>query len=91
MENRVAMIGIIVEANGDIDVMNALLHEYRNFIVGRMGVPYAKRGIAMISVMIDAPQDKIAALSGKLGALANISSKTLYSNVKEVSDENLNQ
>lgn len=84
MENRVAMIGIIVEAGGSVDTMNALLHEFREYIVGRMGVPYPKRNISMISIMIDAPQDKIASLSGKLGSLANISTKTLYSNLKEV-------
>lgn len=81
MESRVAIIGIIVENSEVVDKMNALLHEYGKYIIGRMGVPYAKHEISLISVMIDAPNDIISALSGKLGMLKGVSTKTVYSNV----------
>ena len=82
MENRVAVISIIIEKGGDPELINSLLHEYAQYIIGRMGIPYRHRQINIISVVIDAPQDKIAALSGKLGNLPNVSSKTAYSNVQ---------
>ena len=69
MENRVAVISIIVEKNGDIEALNRLLHEYGAYIVGRMGIPYRKRGINIISVVVDAPQNEIASLSGKIGKM----------------------
>lgn len=81
METRIAQIGIIVENGGSIEEMNQLLHIYGEYIVGRMGVPYRKKGISIISIIIDAPTDVISALSGKLGMLENISSKTLYAKV----------
>lgn len=81
MENRVAVISMIVEKGGDIETLNHLLHEYGAYIVGRMGIPYRERGINIISVVIDAPQDKIAALSGKIGNLPDVKVKTAYSNV----------
>ncbi len=81
MENRVAVISIIVEKNGDIEALNRLLHEYGAYIVGRMGIPYRKRGINIISVVVDAPQNEIASLSGKIGNLPDINVKTAYSNV----------
>ncbi|MFA5634766.1 MAG: TM1266 family iron-only hydrogenase system putative regulator [Anaerovoracaceae bacterium] len=83
MSTRVAMIGIIVESRESIDRMNELLHEYGNFIIGRMGIPYTKRDISIISIAMDAPQDDISALSGKLGMLPGISTKTIYSRVKD--------
>ena len=83
MENRVAVISIIVEKNKDVDSINELLHEYGEFIIGRMGIPYRKRGINIISVVIDAPQNEIAALSGKLGNLDHVTVKTAYSNVHD--------
>lgn len=83
METRIAIIGIIVENEGDIERMNQLLHEYASYIIGRMGVPYHKRNISLISVMIDAPADIISALSGKLGMLKSISTKTVYANAGE--------
>jgi len=83
MDYRVAVMSIIVEQGGPVDVLNELLHEYSEYIIGRMGIPYRKRGINIISVVIDAPQDKIAALSGKLGSLPNISIKTAYSTVQD--------
>lgn len=81
METRVAIIGIIVEDKGSVEKMNQLLHEYGEYIIGRMGVPYHKRNISLISVMVDAPANIISALSGKLGMLEHISTKTIYSNI----------
>ena len=80
MEKRVAIIGIIVERNGQVDRLNELLHEYGEYIIGRMGLPHRERGINIISIAIDAPQDIISALGGKIGRLYGITSKTLYSN-----------
>ena len=82
MEKRVAIIGIIVENGQEIDKLNELLHVYGDYIIGRMGLPYRERGISIISVAMDAPTDVISALSGKLGRLDGISTKTIYSNKK---------
>ncbi len=79
METRVALIGIIVENPESVEKMNALLHQYGPFIIGRMGVPYREKGISIISIVLDAPMDKISSLSGKLGMLDGISTKTIYS------------
>ncbi|MBE6851685.1 MAG: iron-only hydrogenase system regulator [Ruminococcus sp.] len=81
METRVAIIGIIVENGDSVSELNAILHEYGSFIIGRMGIPYHERGINIISVAVDAPQNTISALSGKIGRLSGISAKTVYSNV----------
>ena len=81
METRVAVMGIIVEDKDSVEQLNALLHEYRNVIIGRMGIPYKERGISIVSIAVDAPQDIISALSGKIGKLKGISCKTAYSNV----------
>lgn len=81
METRVAIIGIIIEDKRSVDKMNQILHEYAPYIIGRMGVPYQKRRISLISVMIDAPANIISAISGKLGMLEKISTKTIYSNI----------
>lgn len=78
MENRVALIGIIVENMDSTEKINELLHQYAARIVGRMGVPYHKRNVSIISVVLDAPQNEISALSGKLGMLPGVSSKTVY-------------
>ena len=83
METRVAVIGIIVENTESAEKINSKLHEYAQYILGRMGVPYQKRGISVISIIIDAPQPVISALSGKLGKLEGVSTKALYSNVME--------
>ena len=72
-------MGIIVEERDSVPRLNALLSEYGDFIIGRMGIPYEKKNISIVSVAIDAPQDNIAALSGKIGALPGISVKTAYS------------
>ena len=67
MDTRVALISIIVEQDDAIEELNTLLHEARQYIIGRMGIPYRAKGISIISIAIDAPQDKISALSGKIG------------------------
>lgn len=82
METRVAIIGIIVKDLDSVERLNRLLHDYGQYIIGRMGLPYREKGINIISVVIDAPQDIISALSGKIGKLPGVSTKTLYSNVK---------
>lgn len=79
MENRIALIGIIVENNDSIKEMNSILSMFNRYIIGRMGIPYKVKDIAIISVVMDAPNDKISALSGKLGMLDGISTKTVYS------------
>lgn len=79
METRIAVIGIIVENQDSAASINSLLHEYGQFIVGRMGVPYREKKVSVISIIIDAPQDAISALSGKLGMIPNVSTKTVYS------------
>ena len=81
METRVAVLGIIVEKGEAVEPLNTILHEYGEYIVGRMGIPYRKRDISIISIAIDAPQDTIAALSGKIGRIDGISVKTAYSSV----------
>lgn len=81
MDTRVALISIIVENDEVTEKLNHLLHEQRQYIIGRMGIPYREKGINIISIAIDAPQDVISALSGKIGALNGVSTKTAYSNV----------
>lgn len=77
MESKVALIGIIVTENNSVEQLNNLLHEYGNYIIGRMGLPYKKENLSIISVVLDAPQDVISTLSGKLGALEGVSTKTI--------------
>ena len=81
METRVAVMGIIVSCPDSVEKLNALLHEYSKFIIGRMGIPYREKNINIISVAIDAPQDLIATLSGRLGKISGLSVKTAYSKV----------
>lgn len=81
-ETRIAVIGIVVENPDSVESLNDILHEYRNFIIGRMGIPYRQKQLSIISIAIDAPQPVIAALSGKIGKLPGVSSKTAYSGVK---------
>ena len=76
--NKISLIGIIVGKRDETTKLNELLHEYGEYIVGRMGVPYKDKDIHVISIIIDAPQDTISALSGKLGMLPNVSTKTIY-------------
>ena len=77
-ENRVAIISMIISDDSSVEQVNRLLHEYGGFIRGRMGIPYRERGLNIISVVIDAPQDSISALSGKLGRLPGVKSKAVY-------------
>ena len=86
MESRVALIGIIVENGEVVDKVNAILHDYSPYILGRMGIPYRQKGISIISIAVDAPQDVISTLSGKIGKLPGISAKTSYSNVMTVNE-----
>ena len=82
MDTRVAVISIIEEQDDAIEELNTLLHEARQYIIGRMGIPYRAKGISIISIAIDAPQDVINTLSGKIGRLKGIGAKTVYSNIK---------
>ena len=79
METRVAIIGIIVEQEEAVEELNALLHAYGHYIIGRMGLPYREKGMNIISIAMDAPQDIISALSGKIGRIDGVSAKTVYS------------
>lgn len=79
METRIAVVGIIVESPESVEKLNVILHDYSPYIIGRMGIPYQKRNISIISIVMDAPNDVISALSGKLGMLPNITTKTIYS------------
>ena len=81
MDSRDALISIIVEQADSVEALNRILHEYGAYIIGRMGLPYQKRGMSIISIAVDAPADIISALSGKLGRLPGVSSKALYSKV----------
>ena len=81
METRVAVMSIIVGEGGAVAQINALLHEYGEYIIGRMGLPYRKKNINIISIAIDAPQNAIATLSGRIGKLPCVSVKTAYSAV----------
>ena len=78
METRVAVVAIIVRENTAVAALNELLHQYGVYIIGRMGVPYHRRGVNIISVAVDAPADVISALSGKIGRLPGITAKTVY-------------
>lgn len=81
METRVAVMSIIVENGNAVEKLNALLHEYGEYIIGRMGIPYRKRNVNIISIALDAPQNTIAALAGKVGGLNGVSVKTAYSSI----------
>ena len=80
-ENRVALLGVIVEDPESAEALNALLHQYKDYIIGRMGLPYRQRHINIISLVLDAPSDVISSLSGKVGMLPVVSCKALYSKV----------
>lgn len=83
MENRIALLGIVVEEENSVEPMNRLLSEYKQYVVGRMGIPYRQRGVNLISIVLDAPGDAISSLSGKLGMLPGVSAKTLYAKLPE--------
>ncbi len=81
METRVAVISIIVTQSDRVEMLNDLLHEYAEYIIGRMGIPYKEKGISIISIAIDAPMDKINSLTGALGRLDGINAKVTYAKV----------
>lgn len=87
MENRVAIISIVVESQENIEKLNQILHTNSPYILGRMGIPYPKREISLISVTMDAPADVISAMTGKIGMLEGITSKALYAKIQEESGE----
>jgi putative iron-only hydrogenase system regulator len=79
MDTRIALIGIIVEDMNSTDKINNILHEYSQYMIGRMGIPYREKGISIISIVVDASNDVISSLSGKLGMVPGINVKTMYS------------
>ncbi|MBQ8000310.1 MAG: iron-only hydrogenase system regulator [Ruminococcus sp.] len=81
MQTRIALLAIIVENPEAVEQLNGILHQYGEYIIGRMGLPYRKCGISILSVAVDAPQDVISTLSGKIGKVSGVSVKTAYSNV----------
>ncbi len=81
MNTRVALIAIVVDDENSVGSINSILHEYGKYIIGRMGIPYREKGISIISIAIDAPQDVISSVSGKIGRLSGVSTKTAYSNI----------
>ena len=81
MATRVAVMSIIVENGDSVESLNRILHENGRYIIGRMGIPYREKGINIISVAMDAPQDVISAMSGKIGNIPGVSVKTAYSSV----------
>ena len=78
-EKRIALMGVIVENQDAVEEMNHLLHDYREHIIGRMGIPHPEKKLSIISLAVESDQDTISALSGKLGALDGVSTKTVYS------------
>ena len=84
METRVAVMSIIVENTESVEPINSLLHKHGQYIIGRMGIPYRERGISIISIALDAPDNTISALAGRIGNLPGVSVKTAYSGVKGV-------
>jgi putative iron-only hydrogenase system regulator len=87
MRTRVAVMGIIVEDPESVEQLNEVLHEFAGHIIGRMGIPYRERGISVISVAVDAPENVISALAGRVGAIPGVSVKTAYSNVSFDEDD----
>ena len=86
MENRVAVIAILVRDPDSVEALNSLLHEFGQHIIGRMGVPYPKRGVNIISVAVDAPQEIVSALSGKIGRLNGVTAKTVYAPAEKLEE-----
>lgn len=82
MDTRVAILAIVVEERDKAEELNYVLHAYGKYIIGRMGIPYEKRGISLISVAVDAPQDVISAMSGKIGNIEGVTAKAVYSKLQ---------
>ncbi len=83
MQTRVALIGIVIEQMDASEEINRILHTYSEWIIGRMGIPHRSRGICVMSVVLDAPADTISALSGKLGRIPHVTTKTIYSKLTD--------
>lgn len=81
MDTRVAVISIVVENGGSVDLLNSILHEYSEYILGRMGIPYKAKNVNLISIAIDAPQDVVNTLTGNIGKLDGVTAKATYSKV----------
>lgn len=81
METRVAVMSVIVEKSDSVEQLNSILHDYGEYVIGRMGIPYRQRKINIISIALDAPQNTISTLSGKIGKLDGVSVKTAFSGV----------
>ena len=81
MESRLAILAIVVEDLSVTDQMNAVLHEYKDYIIGRMGIPYKAKHVCLVSIAIDAPEETIGALGGKLGRIRGLTVKTAYSRI----------
>ena len=81
METRVASIAVVVENTDSTEKLNAVIHEYGRYIIGRMGIPYEKKKVSVISIALDASQDIISSLAGRIGRLDGVSAKTVYSKV----------
>ena len=79
METRIAAISILVEDPASVEALNSLLHDYSDYILGRMGIPYREKGVNIISLSLDAPVDVINALTGKIGRLSGVNAKAVYS------------
>lgn len=87
MEARIAVISIIVEDTDSVEKLNALLHEYGRYTIGRFGLPYRQRNVNIICIVMEAPQDMISAISGKIGRLKGVTAKATYSNIKTTLEE----
>lgn len=87
METRVAIVGIIIEELDSVGQLNEILHNYGQYIIGRMGIPYRDKGVHIISIAMDAPQDAISALSGRIGKLKGVTAKATYSHVRTCEGE----
>ncbi len=83
METKVAVVAIVVEDRDSVERLNEILHDYADYIIGRMGIPYRAKKINIISVVVDAPHDVISALSGKIGSLKGVTARTVYSGAGE--------
>lgn len=77
MDNKIAVVAIMVSDENAVEAVNSLLHEFREFVVGRMGIPYRQKGVNVISVVMDSPSEKVNSLSGKLGMISGVKSKVL--------------
>ncbi len=86
METRVAVMSIIVEDAASVEALNGILHEYGQYIIGRMGIPYREKKISIISIALDAPMNTISSLAGRIGSLPGVSVKTAYSSVSGAGD-----